>query len=82
MEDNSPMWASASDKDLKYLDAVQKRAIRLVNDESVTSSLGPLNHRRNIGALTLLYKNFVDIETCSNEIKTILPELKIFTRHT
>jgi hypothetical protein len=82
MEDNSHIWAGAPSSILKYLDKVQKRAIRLINDESITSSLAPLGHRRNIGALTLLYRYFIGSDTCSEKIKTILPELKTFSRHT
>jgi hypothetical protein len=82
MENNSTIWAGACQSTLKYLDSVQKRAIRLINDESITSSLAPLGHRRNIGALSLFYRYFVGKDTCSQEIKTILPELKTFARNT
>jgi archaellum component FlaG (FlaF/FlaG flagellin family) len=82
MEDNSHLWAGAPPSILKYLDQVQSRAIRLINDESITASLAPLGHRRNVGALTLLYRYFVGCDSCSEEIKTILPVLKSFTRHT
>jgi len=82
MEDNSHIWAGAPPTTLAYLDSIQKRAIRLIGDESITSSLAPLGHRRNVGALTLLYKYFVGNDTCSQEIKSILPELKIFSRPT
>jgi hypothetical protein len=82
MENNSSIWAGACPTSLKFLDSVQKRAIRLINDETITSSLAPLGHRRNIGALSLFYRYFVGMDTCSQEIKTILPELKIFARNT
>jgi len=82
MEDNSHIWAGASSTALKYLDSVQNRAIRLINDESITSSLLPLGHRRNIGALSIFYKYFVGMDSCSAEIKSILPTLKLFNRTT
>jgi len=82
MEDNSSIWAGACPTTLKFLDSVQKRAIRLIDDESITASLAPLGHRRNIGALTLFYRYFVGEDTCSRELKTILPVLKTFTRNT
>jgi len=82
MEYNSHIWAGASTTTLDFLDKVQDRAIRLINDENVTTSLAPLGHRRNIGALCLLYKYFVGNDTCSREIKSILPELKTFSRVT
>jgi len=82
MEDNSSIWAGACPTTLKFLDTVQKRAIRLIDDESITASLAPLGHRRNIGALSLFYRYFVGMDTCSSEIKTILPVLKTFTRNT
>jgi archaellum component FlaG (FlaF/FlaG flagellin family) len=82
MEYNSHLWAGAPSTTLNYLDKVQNRAIRLIGDTNVTASLAPLGHRRNIGALSLFYKYFVGMDSCSQEIKTILPELKIFTRNT
>jgi len=82
MEYNSHLWAGAPPTTLEYLDKVQNRAIRLIGDSNVTASLAPLGHRRNIGALSLFYKYFVGTDSCSQEIKTILPELKIFTRNT
>jgi len=82
MEDNSSIWAGAPSTILKYLDSVQHRAIHIINDDTITASLAPLGHRRNIGALSLFYRYFVGVDTCSSEIKTILPALKIFTRST
>lgn len=82
MEDNFPTWASASFTSLKYLDSVQKRAIRLIEDTSMTTPLAALGYRRNIGVLSLLYRYFVDIDTCSREIKAILPLIKVFSRNT
>jgi len=82
MESNSHIWSGAPPTILNYLDKVQARAIRLIDDNNITASLAPLGHRRNIGALSLLYKYFVGNDTCSNEIKSILPILKTFSRLT
>jgi len=41
----------------------------------------PLGHRKNISALSLFYRYFVGSD-CSQEIKSILPELKTFQRNT
>ena len=35
------------------LDAIQKRAIRLIDDPALTNSLDSLAHRRSISALSL-----------------------------
>jgi hypothetical protein len=66
---------------LRQLDTIQNRAIRLICS-LITASLAPLASRGNVGAFCLLYRYFVGIDTCSFEIKTILPALKIFTRNT
>jgi len=76
MEHNSHIWAGASGTALKYLDSVQSRAIRLINDEFLTSTLSPLNHRRNIGALSLFYKYFVGFDACSTEMNKFLFKIK------
>jgi len=73
MEYNSHIWAGASTTTLEYLDRVQDRAIRLIDDENISASLAPL---------CILYKYFVGNDTCSREIKSILPELKTFSRIT
>jgi len=52
MEYNSHVWAGAPPTILSYLDSIQNRAVRLINDESVTASLIPLGHLRNISALS------------------------------
>jgi hypothetical protein len=82
LEYNSHIWAGASQTSLNYLDKIQKRAIRLINDETVTNSLAPLEHRRIVGALSLYYRYLVGVGTCSTEIRHLMPPLKLFPRNT
>nr|CAH7714630.1 unnamed protein product [Callosobruchus chinensis] len=41
---------------LSILDAVQRRAIRLIGDPALTCHLQPLSHRRAVGDLSLFYR--------------------------
>ena len=82
MEYNAHIWASAPQSALGYLDKVQNRAIRLINDPSVTSTLAPLSHRRTVWSLTLFYRYLVGTNTCSKEIKLLMPPFKVFQRET
>nr|CAH7727207.1 unnamed protein product [Callosobruchus chinensis] len=38
------------------LDAVQRRAIRLIQDPALTCHLQPLSHRHAVGDLSLFYR--------------------------
>ena len=82
MEYNAHIWAGASITELGYIDKKQNRAIRLINDPNVTSTLAPLSHRRTVGSLTLFYRYLVGTNTCSKEIKQLMPPLKSFQRET
>ncbi|CAH1993680.1 unnamed protein product [Acanthoscelides obtectus] len=44
----SNVWGSAAPTTLSMLDAVQMRAVRLIDDSSLTDSLGTLSHRRAV----------------------------------
>ncbi|CAH1958849.1 unnamed protein product [Acanthoscelides obtectus] len=52
----SHIWGAAAPTTLSMLDAVQRRAVRLINDSSLTDSLGTLSHRRAVGELALFYQ--------------------------
>jgi hypothetical protein len=60
---------------------VQRWAIRLIGDSSLTNGLDPLQHRRNVADLTLFNKYLFD-ESVSNEIEAILPRYKTYKRCT
>ncbi|CAG9825688.1 unnamed protein product [Phaedon cochleariae] len=62
------IWNAAPKHTLKLLDSVQKRAIRLVGDASLTNSLTSLEHRRKVGDLALFYRYIHG--RCSSEIST------------
>lgn len=77
----SHIWSAAPKHILKLLDSVQKRAIRLVGDASLTNSLTCLEHRRRVGDLSLFYRYFHG--RCSSEISsTIVPPLAVSSRLT
>ncbi|CAH2004669.1 unnamed protein product [Acanthoscelides obtectus] len=50
----SHIWGAAAPTTLSMLDAVQRRAVRLIDDSSLTDSLGTLSHRRAVGDPALL----------------------------
>nr|CAH7739912.1 unnamed protein product [Callosobruchus chinensis] len=52
----SHIWRPDVPTSLSILDAVQRRAIRLIGDPALTCPLQPLSHRRAIGDLTLFYR--------------------------
>ena len=56
---------------LHLLDKVQSKAIRLINNPSLTKSLQPLSQRRLIADLPIFYRFFHGY--CSLEIKNIIP---------
>nr|CAH7733629.1 unnamed protein product [Callosobruchus chinensis] len=56
MEYCSHIWRAAAPTTLSILDAVQGRAIRLINDPALTCHLQQLSHRRAVGDLSLFYR--------------------------
>ena len=76
----SHLWRGASKYSLVILDTIQKRAIRLIDDSSLTDSLDSLTHRRNVSALSLYYRFYHGM--CSDELKSIIPPEACFARST
>ncbi|CAH1164647.1 unnamed protein product [Phaedon cochleariae] len=76
----SHIWGSAPKHTLMLLDSIQRRAIRLVGDATLTHSLTSLEHRRKVGDLSLFYRYFHG--KCSSEISAIIPSLAIPIRRT
>nr|CAH7741096.1 unnamed protein product [Callosobruchus chinensis] len=68
----SPIWGAAP-ATLTILDAVQKRAIRLIGDPALTCRLQPLSHRRDVGDLSLFYR--YSNAFCSSQLTSIIPPL-------
>ena len=77
-EYGSHLWREASKHSLATLDAIQKRAIKLIGDPALTNSLDYLSHRRPIFALSLYYRYYHGV--CSVELTTIPPKA-LFTRN-
>ena len=64
----------------KTYDSIQRRAIRLIGNETLTASLPPLQLRRDIGDLALFYRYFNG--RCSDEIAGIISKLAVPKRCT
>ena len=75
----SHIWAGSSQLALSILDLVQKRMRCLVGDD-LFSSLQPLSHRRNVASLSLFYRYFHG--KCSDELHSLVPPIREFTRST
>ena len=68
----SHVWGGAPKSSLHLLDRVQSKAIRLINNPNLTSSLQSLSHRRLVADLSIFYRYFHG--HCSQEIKNIIPD--------
>jgi hypothetical protein len=69
----SHVWGMAFPTTLSILDAIQRRAVRLINDPLLTQRLPSLAHRRAVGDLSLFYRYFYGF--CSDELSSIVPPL-------
>nr|CAH7714893.1 unnamed protein product [Callosobruchus chinensis] len=71
----SHIWVAAAPTTLSILDAVQRRAIRLIGDPALTCHLQLLSHRRRraVGDLSLFYRYSNGF--CSFELTSIIPPL-------
>nr|CAH7734441.1 unnamed protein product [Callosobruchus chinensis] len=67
------IWGAAAPTALSILDAVQRRAIRLIGDPALACHLQPLSHRRAVGDLSLFYRYSNGF--CSSELTSIIPPL-------
>nr|CAH7762955.1 unnamed protein product [Callosobruchus chinensis] len=65
----SHIWGAAAPTTLSILDAVQRRAIRLIGDPALTRHLQPLSQRRAVGDLSLFYQYSNGF--CSSELTFI-----------
>nr|CAH7741844.1 unnamed protein product [Callosobruchus chinensis] len=64
----SHIWGAAAPTTLSILDAVQRRAIRLIGDPALACHLQPLSHRRAVGDLSPFYRYSNGF--CSSETKS------------
>nr|CAH7719183.1 unnamed protein product [Callosobruchus chinensis] len=69
----SHIWGGADPTTLSILDAVQRRAIRLIGDSALTCQLQPLSHWRAVGDLFSFYRYSKGF--CASELTSIIPPL-------
>nr|CAH7719712.1 unnamed protein product [Callosobruchus chinensis] len=69
----SHIWGAAGPTTLSILDAVQRRAIRLIGDPALTCNLQPFNHMHVVGDLSLFYRYSNGV--CSSELTSEIPPL-------
>ena len=65
------IWGGAPASVLSILDCIQNKAIRLINDDSLTANFQSLSHRRSVTSLCLFYRYFHGL--CSNELAASIP---------
>ncbi len=61
MEYASSVWTGASPTSLARLDAIQRRAVEIIgvpSESPLLDSIQPLQHRREVGALTLFHRMY------------------------
>jgi hypothetical protein len=76
----SHVWGGAPSSHLFTLDRLQAKALRLVDDPQLTSSLHSLHHRRCVSSLSLFYRYY--FSHCSLELSSIIPLPKSYSRNT
>jgi hypothetical protein len=76
----SHIWGGAGPSILGLLDRVQSKAIRFVDEPTLTDSLQSLHHRRCVSALALFYRYYFG--KCSEELASSVPLPLTFTRNT
>ena len=68
----SPVWGGTPKSSLYILDRVQSKAIRLINNPSLTNSLQSLSHSCLVADLSIFCRYFHG--HCSQEMKNIIPD--------
>ena len=74
------VWDGAPSSYLCLLDRIQRKAIRLIDDPTLTADLQPLSHRRAVSALSLFYRYYHG--QCSKELAACVPIPVTFSRST
>lgn len=78
MEYCSHLWHGAPKYQLLRFDSLQRRAVRIVNDPKLTSTLEPLSLRRDIGSLCVFYRLYNG--ECSEELFELIPASRFYHR--
>ena len=74
------IWGGAPSTHLSLLDRIQRKAVRLISDPSLTSSMQPLSLRRDVASLALFYRYYHG--KCSTELANIVPVPITYSRST
>ena len=77
---NSNFWADAFKSALDFVDRIQSRALKLIGDDMVASSMTSLGHRRNVSCIVLFYKYYFG--KCSAGLSELIPLPQVFGRNT
>ena len=80
LEYNSHLWVGAPKYASDMVNRIQKRAIRLINDPTLTSNIQSLEHRRIVSVLSLFYRYYHG--RCASELKSLIPPNATFARNT
>nr|CAH7743342.1 unnamed protein product [Callosobruchus chinensis] len=68
----SHIWGAAAPTTLSILDAVQRRAIRLIGDPALTCHLQPLSHRRAVVSLAIKTYSWFQVRRRSSSLENQL----------
>ncbi|CAF4937092.1 unnamed protein product [Pieris macdunnoughi] len=78
MEYCSHLWAGAPQYQLLPLDRIQRRAVRIVDDQSLSERHDPLALRRDVGSLCIFYRIYHG--ECSEELFGLIPAAEFHHR--
>ena len=76
----SHIWGGSPPSVLKLIDRIQRKAIKLINNESLTKKLQTLSHRRSVSSLCLFYKYYNN--KSSAELQSCVPPPMVFRCNT
>jgi hypothetical protein len=76
----SHVWGGGPKTALNRLDSIQRRAVRIIRNDSITKNLDPLQHRRDVADLTIFYQYFHGL--CSKDTRALMPSSKQYMRTT
>jgi hypothetical protein len=76
----SHIWGAASKSYLHLLDSIQRRAVRIIRNPSITDNLDSLQHRRDVADLSIFYKLYNG--RCSSELRSLIPNCLVAQRST
>ena len=74
----SHLWAGAPQYQLEPCDALQRRAMRIVDDPKLTSVIEPLSLRRDFSSLCVFYRLYNGM--CSEELFDMMPTATFYHR--